>query len=319
MSMMTGRFCFRYTGKPDGPDYEQWRDEFAHIWLAADFTPVGEDHLFNEISGTHHSFLSLCSMRGTPMRMDRRDDLSQGARDYLYLIIASNCRLQACQKAQVVDLSTGQIVLMSASEPARLTQLTQGSRWSVRIPRQRLADFCRNVEDKIQRPIANSELTNLLLHQVETAHRFGPKLDACANCATAHYVLDLVGLCLGADRDAAHLAKHRGLAAARLDEIKAEIMRNLGRPDIDLARLAANHGLKTRYVQRLFELAGTSFTKFVLEQRLLLAHRLLSDPKSRWRKISDIAAGAGFSDISYFNRAFRARFGAVPRDVRTAP
>jgi AraC-like DNA-binding protein len=123
-------------------------------------------------------------------------------------------------------------------------------------------------------------------------------------------------LCLGADGDSAHLAARRGLAAARFDAIKAEILKNLGRPEIGLARIAANHRLKKRYVQRLFEQTGTSFTSFVLEQRLLLAHRLLSDPQLRWRKISDIAVGAGFSDISYFNRAFRSRFGATPREVR---
>jgi AraC-like DNA-binding protein len=43
---------------------------------------------------------------------------------------------------------------------------------------------------------------------------------------------------------------------------------------------------------------------------------LLHEPKSRARKISDIAATAGFSDISYFNRAFRVRFGATPTDIR---
>jgi AraC-like DNA-binding protein len=185
---------------------------------------------------------------------------------------------------------------MSGDEAARLTQLTEGNRWSIRIPHRLVADMCRSVEDKITRPIAKSELGNLLLHQIETAHRFGPKLDAVA----------------------AHIARHRGLAAARLDAIKAEILLNLGSSDLALTTIAANHGLSTRYIQHLFELSGESFTGFVLEQRLLSAHRLLREPKSRWRKVSDVAAGAGFSDISYFNRAFRARFGATPSEVRAS-
>src|SRR5262249_58962320 len=84
------------------------------------------------------------------------------------------------------------------------------------------------------------------------------------------------------------------------------------------AHIAANPRLSTRYVQHLFELSGPSFPRFVLEQRLLLAHRLLREPRSRWRKISEVCAAAGFSDISYFNRAFRARFGARPTDVRSS-
>src|SRR5262249_3372422 len=99
---------------------------------------------------------------------------------------------------------------------------------------------------------------------------------------------------------------------------KAWILLNRGSPARALTTIAANHGLSTRYIQHLFELSGESFTGFVLEQRLLSAHRLLREPKSRWRKISDVAAGVGFSDISYFNRAFRARFGATPIEVRAS-
>jgi AraC-like DNA-binding protein len=40
------------------------------------------------------------------------------------------------------------------------------------------------------------------------------------------------------------------------------------------------------------------------------------DPKHRKMRISDIAATAGFSELSTFNRAFRQRFGDTPRGVR---
>src|SRR5262245_45316186 len=53
--------------------------------------------------------------------------------------------------------------------------------------------------------------------------------------------------------------------------VGADILRNLATPDVALARIAANHGMSTRYVQRLLEMTGTSFTGFVREQRLLSA------------------------------------------------
>jgi AraC-like DNA-binding protein len=42
----------------------------------------------------------------------------------------------------------------------------------------------------------------------------------------------------------------------------------------------------------------------------------LSDPLQMGRSISAIAYAAGFGDLSYFNRAFRRRFGATPSDIR---
>jgi AraC-like DNA-binding protein len=304
-------FSWRYAGETNGPHYEQWREEFVRRWVSVDVEPIEGNSIVNEIRCTEHSFIGLCSMRGSPLRFTVQD-----ASNYCYLILAAGSRMHASQYDRSIELAPGEMTLMSAERSACLTQLSEGSRWSIRIPQRLLTDICRNVPDKITRPIGRGELTKLLWHQVETADRFAPGLDAAANYAIAQHVLDLAALCLGADGDAAWLAERRGLAAARLDAIKAAILRNLGRSDLTLAHVAAEHGLSTRYVQHLFELSGLSFTGYVLEQRLLNAHRLLREPKGRWRKVSDIATAAGFSDISYFNRAFKARFGGTPTEIR---
>jgi AraC-like DNA-binding protein len=56
----------------------------------------------------------------------------------------------------------------------------------------------------------------------------------------------------------------------------------------------------------------------VLAQRLVRAHHMLTDPRFIEWKISAIAFEAGFTDLSYFNRAFRHRYAASPSDVREA-
>ena len=69
-------------------------------------------------------------------------------------------------------------------------------------------------------------------------------------------------------------------------------------------------------MQRLFQRTGSSFSEFVLEQRLLLAHRRLSAPGTSRDKIAAIALDAGFGDLSYFNRVFRQRYGDTPSAIR---
>ena len=54
----------------------------------------------------------------------------------------------------------------------------------------------------------------------------------------------------------------------------------------------------------------------MLAQRLACAHRLLTDPRHDGEKISTIALDAGFGDLSYFNRAFRQRYGDTPSTIR---
>ena len=61
---------------------------------------------------------------------------------------------------------------------------------------------------------------------------------------------------------------------------------------------------------------GTTFTEYVLMQRLARARGMLTDPRFAHEKISSVAYDCGFADVSYFNRVFRRVYGAAPSDVR---
>ena len=133
--------------------------------------------------------------------------------------------------------------------------------------------------------------------------------------AVAH-VYDLAAVALGATAERADLARTRGVRAARLESIKADIAAHLGDEDLNIAAIAARHGVSLRYLQKLFEADGASFSEFVLSARLTRAYRLVTNPLQSNRTISDIAYDVGFNDLSYFNRAFRRRFGLTPSEAR---
>jgi AraC-like DNA-binding protein len=108
----------------------------------------------------------------------------------------------------------------------------------------------------------------------------------------------------------------RGLRATRLRIIRDDIERNLA-GDVSAAALARRHGISARYLRKLFEREGTSLSRFVLARRLTAVHRMLSSRQHAHLPISSLAYDAGFGDLSTFNRAFRARFGATPPDIRS--
>jgi AraC-like DNA-binding protein len=89
-------------------------------------------------------------------------------------------------------------------------------------------------------------------------------------------------------------------------------------PNLSAASVAAMLDITPRYVHLLLEDTGKSFTHHVLEHRLERAAMLLRDPRWQHRRIADIAIEAGFTDLSYFNRAFRRRYGATPSAIREA-
>lgn len=134
----------------------------------------------------------------------------------------------------------------------------------------------------------------------------------------ATHVHDLLAMVVGATRDGAAIAQERGIAAARLAAVKANVIENIGDGELALPAIAARHGLTPRAVQRLFEREGSSFSAFRLEQQLARAHRMLGDGRFTTWTVAAIAGAAGFGDLSYFHRVFRRRFGVTPGDVRAA-
>ncbi|MES2599218.1 MAG: helix-turn-helix transcriptional regulator [Pseudomonadota bacterium] len=105
----------------------------------------------------------------------------------------------------------------------------------------------------------------------------------------------------------------RGL---RMNAIRAFILTRIDNPSLCLADVAAQQGISSSYVRKLFAAEGAKFATYVLDIRIEKVLQMLNDPDSRGHSISAIALRCGFNDISYFNRVFRKRYGCTPSDLR---
>jgi len=80
--------------------------------------------------------------------------------------------------------------------------------------------------------------------------------------------------------------------------------------------LAAAVGLSSSRLAHLFrDEVGQSIRSYVVERRLSMAAFLIVQTDER---ISQIAYGVGFGDISNFNHAFKKKFGMAPGAYREA-
>jgi len=136
--------------------------------------------------------------------------------------------------------------------------------------------------------------------------------------AVIAHIHDLAAVIVGAPRHTVEIAHRRGLGAARLRAVKADIAEKLAGGDVGAAALAVRQRVSPRYIHKLFESEGTTLSHYVLGQRLARVHRLLSDPSYAEHTIGGLAFQVGFGDLSTFNRAFRRHYGVTPSDVRAA-
>jgi acetamidase/formamidase/AraC-like DNA-binding protein len=90
----------------------------------------------------------------------------------------------------------------------------------------------------------------------------------------------------------------------------------LGDPAICLAAIAKEVRVSSRYLQKLFETAGQSFSAYLRQRRLERCRAELVDPLYEKMSISDICFRWGFNDPAHFSRAFREQYQMSPRAFR---
>jgi AraC-like DNA-binding protein len=186
-----------------------------------------------------------------------------------------------------------------------------------RVPRAAVAPLVGHIEDTPLRlvPPGSEALTLLVTYARAIADALPLSTPELQRLAVIH-MHDLIAATIGATRDGRAIAEGRGIAAARLRSIMADISANLGDGDLSVANVARRQRVTPRYIHKLFENEGFTFSSFVLGQRLSRAHRILSDPRLADRNISSVAFDVGFGDLSYFNRTFRRRYAAAPTEIR---
>ncbi|WP_025033694.1 AraC family transcriptional regulator [Bradyrhizobium sp. DOA9] len=302
-----------FSGDPTGPAYEGWREQFCRQVMGTDFVPIGDGPVHRTIRPAILPRVRLSASHGTPMSF-----VSMGTNDELVVVMSPNSALSGAMGRRPLEVAAGDITIGDPSiKGACITQIAHGNFQTALLPRKALLRACPNAEDLIARAIPGaSPITSMFLRYYDLAHAHADKLAPAELDAVSQHLFDLAVLMIGARGDVAEEARLRGLAAARFEAIKADILAQLDSAALSLSDLAATHRISARTIQLLFEKAGITFSGFVLEQRLVRAERLLRNPSLRSRKIIEIAHLAGFHDVSYFHRAFRRRFGATPDDVR---
>jgi AraC-like DNA-binding protein len=247
----------------------------------------------------------------------RREGVRQEG-DLLYLCMTLTGTTVGSRGGREMILSDGDAVLMTNEEAAwTMTSPSSVRIAGIRVPRSAIASLVPKLENvtmqRITRDTGGLRLLRKYLDVVADDEALAAP--ASQRLLTGHFH-DLVALALGATADAKALAAGRTVGAVRLAAIKADIVANLDDGNLNATKVAARNHVTVRYLHKLFESEGVTYSEFVLGQRLARAFGILRSPLHSRRSISTIAFELGFNDLSYFNRSFRRRYNATPSEIR---
>jgi AraC-like DNA-binding protein len=291
----------------------EWRDGFARGMHSIDFAPVPEAPFHASVVPILHGVRTTLSA-GFTFRDDELVKDSGG--DAFSLVLSRSKNLEVAQRGHEVRLSRGDATLLHVGETGHVGANEDFEFIVQMIPYTEAAARGVCLDSSVTRRLpAQNEALQLLWSSIRSLER--RKLPVSQDvCALMHrHIVDLAAIAFSSQ---ARLGESElsAVATARLDRALEHIAAHFHEPGFSAATVAQRQGISPRYLQRLLESSGATFTARVTELRLQRAHSLLTEAPDGAGRIIDVALQAGFSDISQFNRLFRARFGDTPSAVR---
>lgn len=294
-----------------------WRESFGRGIVHADIEPLSDVPFQAEATLQAIRGLRTIALKGSSMRFTRSQANIVDGDDTIGIIVCSPGRSQLSQRGQEIELRACDAIAILHSEPVAVTYF-EGLQFGLVVPRDALAQRVTDIESLAMQPISHrSEALRLLMTYLKSAFKESALATPKLRDTVVTHIHDLVALSIGGCAPLGESCAS-AVVAARHGAVVDHIAAHFQDPGLSLEIVARCQGISPRYLQRLMASSGTSFTGRVNELRLQRAFELLTDAHISTQRISDIALEVGFSDVSHFNRLFRARFGGSPRAVRSA-
>jgi AraC-like DNA-binding protein len=305
-----------YAGPARGRAYDQWIEELCRRVFQVDFVPR-DPFLNSHVVAAVLPDVTLASCTATPTRIE--SSKSAGDRDDIVFAFATTSRCRFESAAGPIEMPH-QPGWLCERRGTGVELLERGRVDTLHISRAALTARAPFANDLLNRSLDTDPAAAGLLaaYYKGVLGNLHHGLDAHGRGLVATHLIDLVTLCIAPSHLRAEAESRPGVRAARVNAILRVVACKAANADLSAAQVAGSVGISERYVRELLQGTGKTFSEHLLEQRLLLAHKLLIDPYSGSRKIAEIALAAGFNDVSHFNRVFRRQFDDVPTAIRAA-
>jgi AraC-like DNA-binding protein len=303
-----------------GDRAEVWHDSCAQTFVGVDVRAVPDEPIGGRVRAYDLGDVVVGEIDASGQSMARTQQLIDRADEqYLLLTLQTRGTGRVAQGDRRTVLRPGECAILESHRPFELNFDAAFDVWVFGFPRhlvrlaeherRRLAAQSVNCRTGLA-GVASRALQDLALHSED--------LGGEPPGAVLSMVNDLVVTLF---RE--HLSKSCELGGAMQAtmplRVKHYIDQRLADPALGPDEVAAAFGISTRYLHRLFESEHETVAQYIRDRRLERCRLQLLDPRFSGHTISTLAYACGFGDLSGFNRAFRAKYGMTPRQLRLPP
>lgn len=286
-------------GISNADPFGSWRDDLAQAFVRLEPRRLGDAPFAGRIAKAEGGPVQVSRVDASAHAISRRREHIARARDDVAFV---NLQLAGIgltrQHGREVRSVPFDVALADTAYPFEIAHGRAFSLYSITVPRAVVpAGLMRTGHLRLSASATGRRLAALIGGYAELAL----DADAGAGALYGRHILDLLDIACRPGEAAMEAGDRAGL-------LRDYVAGNFRDPTLSARSVAAAFGISERYVHKLFARGGESFSDVMRAIRLDACARDLAGG----RPIGAIAYEAGFSDLSYFNRTFRARFGETP-------
>lgn len=207
------------------------------------------------------------------------------------------------------------LTLVNSSEEYEIEMSDELDAIWLRIPSKLLRSHAIAVDECLRRPLniqrglgfmAKEMMKSAISDQSELS-------DRCAR-VLSHSLLSFIGEVINDNlqTEAGTSTRGRRMILRRAQEFIEEHIHD---DDLTPAMIAKGVGISSRYLSDIFAAEGMSPMRWVRQRRLEMCRMELERRGAGQQLICEVAYSMGFTNVSSFNRAFKAQFGLSPREL----
>jgi AraC-like DNA-binding protein len=297
-----------------------WTDMVCdtYVQLQCD-TPSGVDVIDGEIVSDELATLQLSRVTSTAQFVRRTPDLiARASEDHFLVSIQTQGRGVVSQDGRDAVLGPGDFALYDSTRPYQLTFDSDFQQFVLKLPGPTLRTALRDTQRLTATTVSGERgAGHLMIQMIRTLADDIGSLAPRSAAAVADSVSQILIAGL-ATLPAATQVPVSHLTAYHREQIKSLVRSRLADPELGVMQIAQALRLSPSTLHRAWAGEACSLSDWIWSQRLDAARRDLCDPARAACTVSEIAFAWGFSDAAHFSRAFRARFGCSPREMRIA-
>lgn len=295
-----------------------WSEMVCDTYVQLDCNPAADTRTIDgEIAVDQLATLQLSRVTATAQTVRRTlARIARASEDYFLVSIQSRGHGAVVQDGRAERLAPGDFALYDSTRPYELLFDGPFQQYVLMLPGPTLRSALRDTHRLTASAVSGERgAGHLMINMIRTLSADIDTLAPESAVAVADSVTQILIAGLST-LPAARQPTPSNLTALHREQIKACVRARLREPDLSVSTIAAQLKLAPSTLHRAWSGEPRSLADWIWTQRLDAARRDLCDPTLAARSVCEIAFSWGFNNAAHFSRAFRARFGCAPSELR---